>query len=93
MSQDSEADVEASVDDHVGTSISVLGALEVVRDGERVHLVSGQQRRLLAVLLTRANEVVSTDRLVDILWGDRDRSGVTREPLRTNGSEPGLAAT
>ena len=51
----------------------VLGTLEIVRDGEPVRLGSGQQRRLLAVLLVHANEVVSSDRLVDILWGDHTR--------------------
>src|SRR5262249_6746727 len=34
------------------------------------HLGSAQQRRVLAALLVHANEVVSSDRLVDILWAD-----------------------
>src|SRR3954452_18783884 len=47
----------------------ILGPLEVV-DGDRsVPLGGGRQRALLALLLTRPNEVVSTDRLVDQLWG------------------------
>ena len=58
------------MDDRVATALCVLGPLEVVRDGERVRLGSGQQRRLLAVLVVHANEVVSRDRLVDVLWGD-----------------------
>ena len=58
------------MDDRRATPLCVLGTLEVVRDGEPVRLGSGQQRRLLAVLLVHANEVVSSDRLVDILWGD-----------------------
>ena len=58
------------MDDRVATALCVLGPLEVVRDGERVRLGSGQQRRLLAVLVVHANEVVSSDRLVDVLWGD-----------------------
>src|SRR5438105_3490537 len=48
----------------------VLGPLEVVEDG-RVIPVSGKQRMLLGVLLVHANEVVSADRLVDALWGER----------------------
>ena len=32
---------------------------------------AGKQRALLAVLLVHANEVVSTDRLIDALWGER----------------------
>jgi len=48
----------------------ILGPLEV-RDGNRLVSLGGpRQRAVLAVLLTRANEVVSTDRLIDELWGD-----------------------
>ncbi len=48
----------------------VLGPLEV-RDGDRPVPLGGlRQRALLAILLTRANEVVSRDSLVDELWGD-----------------------
>jgi DNA-binding SARP family transcriptional activator len=48
----------------------VLGPLEVVEDGRALALGGARQRALLAILLTRANEVVSTDRLIDDLWGD-----------------------
>ena len=48
----------------------VLGPLEVVQEGRAVALGGARQRALLAILLTRANEVVSTDRLIDDLWGD-----------------------
>jgi DNA-binding SARP family transcriptional activator/ABC-type transport system substrate-binding protein/streptogramin lyase len=48
----------------------LLGPIEVVRDGRLVAL-GGKQRALLALLLLRANEVVSRDRLLDALWGDR----------------------
>src|SRR5262245_56244822 len=47
----------------------ILGPLEVVEDGRSLPLGGGRQRALLALLLTRANEVVPTDRLVDELWG------------------------
>ena len=47
----------------------ILGPLEV-SDGERsIPLGGAKQRALLAVLLLHANEVVSTDRLIDDLWG------------------------
>ena len=47
----------------------ILGPLEV-RDGAiAVPLAHGRQRVLLAVLLLHANEVVSRDRLIDLLWG------------------------
>ena len=43
-----------------------------VRDGDRVSPLGGiKQRSVLAILLLRANQVVSTDRLIDELWGDR----------------------
>ena len=49
----------------------ILGPLEVV-DADRPLALGGErQRALLALLLTRANEVVSTDRLIDELWGVR----------------------
>ena len=48
----------------------LLGDLEVVNDGERVPVAGHKQRALLAVLLLRANEVVSADRLIEDLWGD-----------------------
>lgn len=48
----------------------ILGPLEV-RDGENVlHLGGAKQRGVLAILLLRANEVVSSDRLIDELWGE-----------------------
>ena len=48
----------------------LLGPLEV-RDGSRtIRLPRGRQRLLLAVLLLHANETVSTDRLIEALWGE-----------------------
>ena len=48
----------------------VLGPLQVL-DGERpVAITAPRQKSLLAVLLVNANEVVSTDRLLDLVWGD-----------------------
>jgi DNA-binding SARP family transcriptional activator len=48
----------------------VLGPLEALDGGQAVKLGGGKQRALLAVLLLEANAVVSSDRLVDLLWGD-----------------------
>jgi hypothetical protein len=47
----------------------VLGPLEVHDQGEVIRLGGRRQRLVLAVLLTNANEVVSTDRLIDDVWG------------------------
>ena len=49
----------------------ILGPLEVRRDGQALALGGAQQRALLAVLLIHRGEVVSTDRLIDELWGER----------------------
>ena len=49
----------------------ILGPLAVVRDGEPLALGAVQQRALLAVLVLHRGEVISTDRLVDELWGER----------------------
>ena len=48
----------------------VLGPLEARVDGIAVDLGEPQQRLVLALLLAHANSVVSTDRLVDSIWGD-----------------------
>jgi DNA-binding SARP family transcriptional activator len=47
----------------------ILGPLEVVEQGRPLALGGSRQRTLLSLLLTRANEVVSVDRLIDELWG------------------------
>jgi YVTN family beta-propeller protein len=49
----------------------ILGPLEVV-DGERPLGLGGpRQRGLLAILVLRRGEAVSSDRLIDELWGER----------------------
>jgi YVTN family beta-propeller protein len=48
----------------------ILGPLEVAEDGAVVALGGLKQRSLLAILLLSANEVVSSDRLLDQLWGE-----------------------
>ena len=53
----------------------ILGPLEVYEGEKPVRLGGRNQRALLALLLLNAGEVVSTDRLIDGLWGE--------EPPRT----------
>jgi DNA-binding SARP family transcriptional activator len=48
----------------------VLGRLVARNGASEVTLGSSKQRSLLALLLIHANEVVSTDRIIDELWGD-----------------------
>ena len=57
-----------------GVAFRVLGPLEVVVDGRPVALGSPKARLLLAAFLVDANSVVSTDRLVEALWGERPPS-------------------
>ena len=46
----------------------VLGALDVRRDGAPVVVGALNQRRLLSALLVHVGEVVSADRLADLVW-------------------------
>jgi DNA-binding SARP family transcriptional activator len=48
----------------------VLGPVEVVYDGVATRISSATQRTLLALLLLHPNEVVSTDRILDVLWAN-----------------------
>ena len=48
----------------------ILGPLEARVDGRGLPLGGAKQRALLALLLLHRNEVVSTDRLIDGLWGE-----------------------
>src|ERR1700732_2112206 len=48
----------------------ILGPLEVWEADRRLTLGGPKHRALLAILLLEANRVVSTDRLVELLWGD-----------------------
>ena len=49
----------------------ILGPLEVHHGDLRLACRGEKQRLLLSLLLLHANEVVSTDRLIDALWGER----------------------
>ena len=49
----------------------ILGPLEVLDEGRVVSLGGSKQRALLALLLLRANETLTPDRLIEELWGDR----------------------
>ena len=63
----------------------ILGPLEVIRDGAPLALGAVSQRALLALLLLHANEVISSDRLVDELWPDEPpASGVTALQVRVS---------
>ncbi len=62
----------------------VLGPLEVAADGVELPLGGASQRALLAMLLLHANEVVSSDRLIDELWDEPPGSGATALQVRVS---------
>src|ERR1700749_4329992 len=78
----------------------VLGDLEVEHDGRRAALGSHQQRAVLAMLVLHAGEVVSSDRLIGGLWGERPPATaaktvqvyVSRLRRALAGPEPGTTA-
>ena len=49
----------------------ILGPFEAVEGDRRLVLGGPKQRAVLAILLLHRGEVVSTDRLIDELWGER----------------------
>jgi DNA-binding SARP family transcriptional activator len=55
----------------------LLGPLEVRSDGRTIAVGHGKQRALLAVLALNAGRVVSTERLIDELWGDEPPATAT----------------
>src|ERR1043166_3473193 len=48
----------------------LLGPIRVFEGGRELVIGGDRQRALLVALLLRPNDVVSTDRLIDALWGD-----------------------
>ena len=48
---------------------AILGPLEVRDQHRRIEVSSAKERLLLAALVVHANEVVSADRLIEVLWG------------------------
>jgi DNA-binding SARP family transcriptional activator/DNA-binding beta-propeller fold protein YncE len=56
----------------------LLGPIEVVDGERRLDLGAPKQRALLAILLLHRGELVSVDRLVDELWGERPPSAATK---------------
>ena len=68
----------------------ILGPLEVWAGDTDVTSRSAKQRLLLSVLLLNANEVVSSDRLAEVLWGDQppERSGCVSSPAWMSSRRP-----
>src|SRR4051794_15565654 len=62
----------------MGVELRILGALEVSANGHEVPVRAAKQRELLGILLLHPGEVVSRDRLVDALWGERPPETATK---------------
>ena len=56
----------------------ILGPLEVTDGGGGISFDAPKQRALLGVLLLHPNEVVSSERLIDELWGERPPATATK---------------
>jgi DNA-binding SARP family transcriptional activator/pimeloyl-ACP methyl ester carboxylesterase len=54
--------------DEVGVEFGVLGPLEVTAGGQALRLSGVRTRAVFAMLLMHANQIVSSDRLVEELW-------------------------
>ncbi|MDQ3643468.1 MAG: winged helix-turn-helix domain-containing protein, partial [Actinomycetota bacterium] len=48
----------------------VLGIMEVLDPVRQVHIGAAKERSLLAQLVLRANQIVSRERLTEVVWGD-----------------------
>ena len=55
----------------IGVSLGLLGPVELRRDGVVVPVGAAKKRMILAVLGLSGGEVVSADRLIDAVWGER----------------------
>jgi DNA-binding SARP family transcriptional activator len=51
------------------TDFGVLGTLSAARGSERIEIRGPRVRALLALLLVHANQLLTADRIIDLLWG------------------------
>jgi YVTN family beta-propeller protein len=56
----------------------ILGPLEVLDEGRVLDVGGGKQRSVLALLLMHANEVVSSDQLIEQLWPDQQPASAAK---------------
>ncbi|MBF8289156.1 MAG: OmpR/PhoB-type protein [Chloroflexi bacterium] len=78
--------LRATVPLEAGVEFLILGPLEVWTDGRQVPLGGPRQRALLGLLILHRNRVVSTDRLIDLLWGDKPpKTGAAALHMRISG--------
>src|SRR5262249_24401242 len=70
----------------MGLEVRILGPLEVRGSDRLLELRGARQKLLLAMLLLRANEVVSSEALIDVLWGE-DPPATARKALQNSVSQ------
>ena len=58
--------------------MQLLGPVQASVDGHPADIGPGKPRALLAVLALHAGTAVSTDRLIDALWGERPPATATK---------------
>ena len=68
---------DLSVIDDQDVLIRVLGPVEVVSKDGPAHLGGPKQRAVLAILTARSGRVVTTDELVNGIWGDEPPTAVS----------------
>ena len=56
----------------------ILGPLEVLDEDRRVPLGGVKLRALLALLVMHANQTLSSERLIDDLWGEHPPANATK---------------
>lgn len=59
-------------------NVRILGSLEVSTNGRRIDFGGARRRALFAILVLERNRVVSNDRLVDAIWGERPPATATK---------------
>jgi hypothetical protein len=64
----------------------ILGTFQVISNGASLQLGPPKQRALLAILLLDVNQIVSTDRLIELIWGGRAPRSAARS-VQINVSE------
>ncbi|UVS78734.1 AfsR/SARP family transcriptional regulator [Actinokineospora sp. UTMC 2448] len=74
-----------------GLRFNVLGFLEILRDGRPCPPMPPKQRALVAILLLHANQVLTTDVIIDLLWSTRPpRSAAAALQMHVSGARRAL---
>jgi len=78
--------VVGEVMEQAGIDVRVLGPVELCYGGRQLRLTRRQQRSILGLLALQVGQVVTPERLIDLVWGERP-PGQARAVLQTRVSE------